>query len=321
MKIFRILLLSLFNTLLLNILVAQEYQYTPMPTSDALWNLFYSPPASYTYDNREYSIVGDTIINHETWAKIFLTGETVISDIWGNILDINTYGPLYQGAYLESGKVVYFCSPDGTITTLYDFNLQVGDTVKFLHFEDANDPYVFIGDTCLIIKQIDSLLIQNHYRKCIIFKPIYTGDYRYLEEKWIEGIGSTHGILFPLNIRPLVEEMNETEKLTCFFNNNTLLWGNYNTCTVAVNEFVIADHIEIYPNPASQFLHIKFSDEIESSLLGIEIFDMIGSKLFAQSFNLQDKNCKIDIANLKSGVYLFVIYIDEKKTAKKLIIY
>ncbi|MCL2706492.1 MAG: T9SS type A sorting domain-containing protein [Spirochaetaceae bacterium] len=314
----------LLNTILWSTIVAQEYQYIPIPTSDATWNVFYVPPASvvpghpelYIAYNNEYSTAGDTLINGAIWTKIVLTSSSTILHHKG--------ATAYQGAYIETDKIIRFCTPDGIITTLYDFNLQVGDTVKFLHFEDANNPIYFPQDTCLIVKQIDYILIQSHYRKCIIFKPILTGDMRCLEEKWIEGIGSTHGVLFPLNIRPLIEEINEKEDLTCFFNNNELMWQNslYNRCElIKINDLTVIDQIEIFPNPASHFFNIKTPDEFENFLPTIELWDMIGNMVLILSYNLFEKNHQIDISQIRSGIYLLVIYIDDKRITKKLIIY
>ena len=305
--------------LLCNTLTAQEYQYTPMPTADVVWNVFYRPPASNKCDDRAYTIAGDTLINNELWSKIVLSGITIPMDIWGNILgDGSSYGPLYQGAYQEINKVVRFCSPDGTIDTLYDFNLNVGDTIKFLHVKGV---WCYDPDSLLIVEQIDSILIQNHYRKCFIFKFIMMdGGYGHLTEKWIEGIGSIHGILFPLNIRTFYDEASEEEDLTCFFENNELLWKHqfYKSCSVlAVQDFTLNDKVEIYPNPASQVFYIKIPDELRNSLSKIELFDVVGNRVLTQSSN----NYPINIAHIKSGIYFVVIYMGEREIIKKLIIY
>jgi hypothetical protein len=314
----------LFHVIFCTTLIAQEYQYPPMPTKNATWNVFHLSEIYKKPHDRIFSTDGDTLINNENWTKIVLTGKTIVLDQWGEVIDINTYGPLYQGAYKETDKVVLFCAPDGTITTLYDFNLQVGDTVKFLHFEGVEeDPFYWIGDTCLIVKQIDSLLVHNYYRKCIIFKRISVGiEEEALEEKWIEGIGSVHGILFPLNLRPL--EIDGEEDLTCFFEDNTLIWRNgfYKTCELlTVSSPTINDQIEIYPNPASQFFNVKIPYESENFISKIELFDMMGNNVLMQSYKLHDDNYQINISNIKSGVYVLIINIDEKSITKKLIIY
>jgi hypothetical protein len=286
-----------------------------MPTTDAIWNVFYVPPASvvpyhpelYIAYNNEYSTAGDTLINGEIWTKIVLESSSTVLHHKGT-LD-------YQGAYIETDKVVRFCSPNGTITTLYDFNLQVGDSVKFLHFEEVDDPYIWIQDTCLIVKQIDSILIHNHYRRCITFKPIHTGDERYLEEKWIERIGSIHGILFSLNIRPLVEEANEVEKLTCFFENNELLWGSYNTCKVLqVKERYTIEKIEVYPNPAKNVLHIENIENV--NIHTISILNIQGQTIK----QYEPKLLQLNIADIPAGLYFIKFSTNYGKIIQKVVI-
>jgi len=302
-----------------------EYQYTPMPTADAVWNVYYRPIMSYNIKDHAYSTDGDTLINNEIWTKIVLSGKTVLVDHLSSdpIMVVNSYGPFYQGAYKETDKVVRFCSPEGIIDTIYDYNLSVGDTVKFLKF--IRQFLTEDGDTCLIVKKIDTIFVQNHYRKSISFKPIYT-DFqsdKLLVEKWIEGIGSNHGILYPLHIKPLnyneIEGL-EREDLTCFSENNALVWQNsvYNTCTLlAINDLTLTDKIEIYPNPASQLFNIKIPDELGNSLSKIELFDVIGNRILTQSSD----NYPINITHIKSGIYLVVIYMGERKITKKIIIY
>ena len=308
--------------LLCNTLTAQEYQYTPMPTADAVWNVFYRYMVSSPQHDRAYSVDGDTLINNENWTKIVLTGKSSTINYYDSITT-ETYGPLYQGAYKETNKVVRFCSPEGIIDTLYNFNLNVGDTVKFLNF--VRQLYTENNDsTYLIVNKIDTILIQNYYRRSITFKPVYAfASYVPLVEQWIEGIGSNHGILYPLHLKPLdflEDAQGQREDLTCFFQNNELLWQHpyYNSCIVfAVNDITLNDKVEIYPNPASQVFYIKIPDALGNSLSKIELFDVVGNRVLTQSFNY----CPINIAHIKSGIYFVVIYMGEREIIKKLIIY
>jgi len=281
---------------------AQEYQYTPIPTTNAAWNVFYRPPASYTLYDKVYATAGDTLIYNETWTKITLVSRELVSDYLGNIISDSISETIYQGAYLETDKVVRFCSSDEKIDTLYDFNLEVGDTVKFLHFEGVENSYMWIEDTCLIVKQIDSILIQNYYRKCITFKPIFTGDMRGLQEKWIEGIGSIHGVLFPLNLRTFVDEAFEKEDLTCFWVNNDLLWQNgwYNSCKILkTNEFAKINSFEIYPNPAHGQITISNTDY---TINNVSISDIMGKRVFSKH-DYRDVQAEVDIQFLSKGIY------------------
>ncbi|WP_146190730.1 T9SS type A sorting domain-containing protein [Polaribacter aquimarinus] len=66
--------------------------------------------------------------------------------------------------------------------------------------------------------------------------------------------------------------------------------------TASVDD-VFNSKISIYPNPTRDLINISTSE----SILSVEIFNIIGKKVFSNS-NLQNK--KIDISNLSRGVYM-----------------
>jgi hypothetical protein len=90
---------------------------------------------------------------------------------------------------------------------------------------------------------------------------------------------------------------------------------------VFVDEIGVKDYtecpIDIYPNPASQFFNITVSDEYRNAISNIKILDMLGNVVYNQLYN----NDSIDISNIKNGIYLLVVSMDEKKIVKKLTIY
>ena len=62
--------------------------------------------------------------------------------------------------------------------------------------------------------------------------------------------------------------------------------------------------IEIYPNPASRIIHIKFHSETDAEL---RIFDLSGKTVFKQPINKGNEMIQLNITELKNGVYFLQI--------------
>lgn len=76
----------------------------------------------------------------------------------------------------------------------------------------------------------------------------------------------------------------------------------------------ILESIQFYPNPAKNILNLKIDNH--SKDFTIEITDMSGSQIFTTKQNSD----QIDISDLKPGVYLGTILIDNKRITRKIII-
>lgn len=74
------------------------------------------------------------------------------------------------------------------------------------------------------------------------------------------------------------------------------------------------ESVQFYPNPVKNILNLKIPDEIRD--FTFEITDMPGNQILVSKEN----NNQIDISNLKPGVYLGTILIDDKRITRKIII-
>ncbi len=72
-----------------------------------------------------------------------------------------------------------------------------------------------------------------------------------------------------------------------------------------INEF--DSQINIYPNPATDFIYIQFDNNIND----IAIFDLLGNKINAQMTQVND-NIVIPISELQTGIYILQLYSDNK---------
>ncbi len=81
---------------------------------------------------------------------------------------------------------------------------------------------------------------------------------------------------------------------------------------LSIEEFT-QNAIKIFPNPVKNILHIDLSNPIATQ---IEIFDILGKKVFNQNINNSDS---INIEVLHSGIYIIKITQNNASVSKKLI--
>ncbi len=73
---------------------------------------------------------------------------------------------------------------------------------------------------------------------------------------------------------------------------------NFNDQSVGINEFIVENNFNFYPNPVQNILNVK-SEEIITSL---SIIDITGKELLNQS-NFSTNTIQVDLSSLKQGVY------------------
>ncbi len=288
----------------INIAIAQTNVYHPFPSTSAIWNVSYQD--YWFYDCREYSysITGDTIINSITYHKIWKQGKSML------MVD-NTPSPIplctnqltstysyYAGAIREvlPQKKIYFILPSSTVDSLlYDFTLNVGDTIKG-YFNPNVAP--------IVVESIDSILIGTQYRKRWNI-PSVCG-WGGATPRVIEGIGSVFGLLeLPCGIEKNVRI------LECFSQNNQTLYPTYdvaNGCvlitSIKENEKFVS--ISIYPNPNNGKFQLKLMNQKSVTL---EITDILGNTILKSE--IKNETIDIDLSGQSDGIY-FVKTIDSK---------
>ncbi|NLO52575.1 MAG: T9SS type A sorting domain-containing protein [Bacteroidales bacterium] len=77
-----------------------------------------------------------------------------------------------------------------------------------------------------------------------------------------------------------------------------------------INHISASGNISVHPNPASDFVHIEFEDNITVRSIGV--FDIEGKQVFkSENFKLDSKNVKIPVSEFKDGSYMLLIETDE----------
>ena len=271
-------------------------QYVPFPTDSARWNCSFwayqwfcptVPPHDY-----EYNICGDTLIGPTVYHKICAVG-------WSG--DTNCLGVPdgYMGCIREdSSRRVYFRPAWlGADTLLYDFNLQVGDTMKSYQ-NPCLDP----------ITAIDSVLIGSAYRKRYFIQGSMScsGFSVYI----IEGIGSTGGLLEPYG------QYMAHNILDCFSHNGQSLYPYTNApCTPLVqstDQQTSAPKWNAMPNPSASAVTLTSSGLKQGANYSVVLWNVAGERVSVQQCTSDNGSITIERNGVAEGVYFAEIMSNEQ---------
>lgn len=238
-----------------------------------------SPP-QYRYYT--ISISGDTLINDSAYRKI-ITTETVITSP-----EISrSEEMIYLGAIREDiqNKVIYYLSPSGSEEQLlYDFNWEIGDTVKGRLALGFGTP-----DT---IVKIDSVLVGSQYRKRWTINEGY-------DIQLIEGIGSTYGLIEP---SPGDILDNSSIQLTCYQVANTPVYPEgINACELpsSINEYSKEyTETKVFPNPSNGTFTIEFGN---TQIDKLKVTNLLGKTILIKNTSGM---AEISLSGLSKGIYI-----------------
>ena len=182
------------------------------------------------------------------------------------------------GSFFLNSKLI----PSSYSTFLYDFSANVGDTLRIGYVAEE-----------IILDSISIEQIGGVDRRKYWFELEYgfLGE-PYAIETWIEGIGSSFGLLWS-GSEGIVGGYYSA---LCFHQNGELVWQNpeYDACTVtAIKENKDSD-IFIYPNPANNLVHINGVEAAE-----VQVYNALG-----QVVKTVRGTNDIDVSGLAEGVYL-----------------
>jgi len=241
---------------------------------------------------------GDTVINSINYRII---REKYLGFYYGSCGNKVFYHTTYIREDTISNKVFLF--KNGKDTLLYDYTLQVGDTIKGWHANPFSDNMVI---------QIDTIFLRNKFRRVWYFDVINNIGI-------VEGYGTIgRGVkasLFFFGVGPYTET-----RLTCL--DDTLgpivyqpLYFNTQCFPYSVNDINdSSQHFSFYPNPAQDVLHIETTLPNSTFV----IYDITGKQM--RQTELKGTIAQIDISSLPAGLYVCGIQHPEKTLHKKLII-
>ncbi len=262
---------------------------------DSKWNVAKTYPAANQQNpnfvattTTVFGFQGDTIINSEQWFKIYSSNDSLFQN------DL-----LYRGLLRAENSKVFYLDTLNQLDTLYDFSLNVGDSVLF-------DLYGMYPEWLQVVN-VDSIQINGNYYKRLKFAEPTMNAFDEFNEVWIEGIGSIHEPLFPNFPIKFSQETPDSMLVTCSFSNSQQVWQHpsYQSCYVnivlSIDQFELYD-FKIYPNPLTDRIHIKNSGLQQYKLT---ILNSLGQTIKQTQVN--NENQIIDLTELKAGIYLLRI--------------
>jgi hypothetical protein len=261
------------------------------PEGEAIWTS-YSADVFATTRNFQFIQTGDTLINENFYQKMYYSYEA-----WDDYADTLLRGKYkeYKGAIrpVNSEKKVYYIPKDSsTEVLLYDFNLELGDTIPVWHDNFPNPKIVRSIDTIIVGgEQLKRFKIGNSKSDTSIFGNMI-----------IEGIGSIKELLYIDN------HLEGFYGFKCFWNKDTDFNypENCKTITLSTNELMESKiNFQVIPNPCFNYFTIS-TQEIRFENFWFNLTDINGNILLHQEFN--SNNHRINLESLSSGLYFLLVY-------------
>lgn len=246
------------------------------------------PPHTWTTDFIKFG--QDTIINLNHYMRVFhaLDSNHLSWSLIGFIREDSTSKVFYK-SLLGSGERL-----------LYNFNVQVGDTVTIQNGLTLD----------LVVDSIDSIFVYNKYRKRILLQ---------WNEVWINGIGSMCGVL-QSGFGGITGSI---DMLLCYYENDTLKLTNqyfpecyYNN--VGINEIDKNEiNVMLYPNPVVGTSLFMIEGNPDKEYFVLEIYSIIGTRLKSIIIN-NERQVLIRKSDFSSGLYFYKLTTSksEIKTGK-----
>jgi hypothetical protein len=239
-------------------------------------------------------IVGDSVIGGLTYKHLIYHGvmsENPINPQPGVICNADyTFSNLY-GFVRQAGKKLYsYDLMESVDTLLYDFDLQVGDTLPLT---------IINSDTAITVTAITNFQVGNETRS-IFDLSTNLG----VSEKLIEGIGHNKGFLGHMQPFEFAEV-----GLICYSRNDSTYYDNgVDVCdlNVGLNEFQSIIKVEIFPNPTSDFVTITSPQYAE--IQSFEIVDLLGAKCAIMVDFSSNEKAVVNLESLVSGNYILQVH-------------
>jgi len=281
-------------------LKAQTNVYHPFPDSNAIWIEEWTKhmDTSVHYISRT-SLIGDTVINAVNYNKLY--SSFVHNDPY---LGFDSSWKYTGGIREDITKKIYFLDSDSINEMLiYDFSKNIGDTIPSSK-----------NFAPLIIENIDSILINNQYRKRFLLDSL---GYSFI----IEGIGYNGG-LFGLFTTAWIFSWTLPD-LVCFIQGGNILYHNpnYNSCfrvitTIDDKEYKHA--FKLIPNPSNGLVKLEIENTTNETLK-IEIINVSGQQVYRKQYS-NTIHKQIDLSGLPKGIYFVKMQGKDLINVQKLVL-
>lgn len=217
-----------------------------------------------------YYFDGDTTIGSTLYKKIYYEGNFTSSSSGSS--NSTNFPKTYYGAMRQDtfAKKVYFFGLDSpSEELLYDFDLNVGDTMKFLC---PSSPTNALCTTVILVDSIGWILIDNNLRHQYFYHADTPDP---VVGSLIEGIGNVYGFIYS-NVTPSTSFAQAHRNILCVTVNGIQIYGDSPICfspghfnaimtlpdqSISVNEFQNGDEVIFrLANPYNKIIHLTITD-------------------------------------------------------------
>ena len=303
--------ITLLSTAILLIQVAFSQTYHPIPESGAFWQYTLSDIPMFCGCNglcaeEQIKITGDTTINDLTYHKL------IVSGYWyNNNCNQSFYSNGYAGAFrndIENKKVWFVPVGDLTEGLLYDFNLEIGDTL----YPGILNPYNYFD---FWVENIDTIQVAGSDRRLYEIRSDLTISEAPL--RIIEGIGGQH-FYKPMEAWWYFEE---GFYFKCLNVADTLFYpGEACEIIVSSNEPPALNKLAFNPNPTNGIINIQIPKPQQNQPLQIQCFNNQGQLVNTKTFTNVESKIKFALGDLSPGIYYLQVRTGSKVFFEKIVV-
>jgi hypothetical protein len=196
--------------------------------------------------------------------KYYTIGDTLINNLHYSFLDLYHYNKNFVIREDTLDRKVYMrllsLPPSSKEFLLYDFSLQVSDTISILN---PGSPYPSQAGEFILDSIVSKpLLTQNH--RYFYFHALDTVMANTKHTVWVEGIGS----LCLINTPGAMPQINGVGQLSCFFSNGIQRYQDLDS--IASCSMIYPIGLEEHPSPPS--FRIRQNFETKTLVLQMDVF-------------------------------------------------
>ncbi|MFK7757378.1 MAG: T9SS type A sorting domain-containing protein [Flavobacteriales bacterium] len=271
-------------------------QYVPLPLEDGIWvNQVSGSNGSdlpYEYDEAYCSTGTEIEINGLSYIQL---NTCYSQDVIGLLRNS------------ENGDKVYII-PEGESEELllYDFSLEAGESITDIYVPD-------LGSVDLTVNYIGEETVNGTMRKSIGLL-----DNSGFEFFWIEGIGSTSGLIYG----PSCSTISECSQLTCVSTEGNSIFPNMisGSCLIVDNielNYKPTTSLAIWPNPSAEVFNLEMTGDSPNSR--VSVLDLLGKEVLNFQMGAKEKNCSFSLEGCNPGIYMLIFSSEKGKISRKII--
>ena len=275
------------------VLPLNSQTYDALVDTTKKWNVVTSMDCPGTCQKTTiFKLKNDTMINGKSYFQLFRSFDTISPTYYSQ--------DFYLREDTDEGEV-YYLSDGKPERLLYDFSINQYDTITINNKDCIQS---------VVATKVDTINYNGTNRKRIEFA---NEENETLTEYWIEGIGSTSGIIHTVMNNCVIDAITN---LLCVFQNGSQIYMNpdFNSCYMSTVYTQSTNRppplITVSPNPIQDYSELSISGT-ENLNYKMEIVDIMGRSHFSEIIDSQSTYV-IRRSDFESGLYVAILFIDNR---------